>query len=288
MEPPSDEQKSNTGSPIIRWSVSFFCIVLMGLSLAIMFRHDFPDGGTIRRMAGLAMIFLIGLCGMGTIWGNRLSARVLAGIFGALGLFYLVDEWVMAKEPVFSMSRYAKSSNPLHAALFFFLIGFPCLLFALGARRLLMRYAVPALLLFVLYVAGTVSHLFAKLLQLDGWRYFLAYLPMVLVIVLLNAWTLRISLRDRKRGWRIGAANNGSRTYEERLDGTWMSIELRCVSDYREAPLILALPTREDWRQFPTWTQERHGLIMERIRDVLPAKDYTLIESDPLHAEECE
>jgi uncharacterized membrane protein YqjE len=101
MEPPSDEQDFIRVSPIIRWSVSFFCIVLMGLSLLIMIHGDFPDGMTLRRMAGLAMIFLIGLCGMGAIWGKRLSASVLAGIFGALGFFYLVDEWVMVKEPVF-------------------------------------------------------------------------------------------------------------------------------------------------------------------------------------------
>ncbi len=284
MEPPIYEQKSNTGSPIIRWSVGFFCIVLMGLSLLIMIHGDFPDGMTLRRMAGLAMIFLIGLCGMGAIWGNRLSARVLAGIFSVFGLFYLVDEWIMVQGPIFAMSRYAQSSNPLNALRFFLFIGFPCLLFALGGKRLVMRYAVPLLLLWLLHFAGILCHLLAMLLRLDGWRYFLAYLPLHAVILWLTVRSVQVWRRDRKRGWRIGAAGYGSRTYEERLDGTWVSIELRCVSDYRETPLILELPTRDEWRQLPTWTQERHGLIMERIRDVLPAKDYTLIESDPLHA----
>lgn len=288
MEPPPGESEFIKGSAIIRWSVSFFCIVLMVLSLAIVFRHDFPDGGTLRRYVGLTMIFLVGLCGLGAIRGNHLSARVLAGIFGVFGLFYLVDECIMVQGPVFAMSRYAKSSNPLNALRFFSLIGFPCLLFALGGKRLLMRYAVPLLLLWSLHFAGILCHLLALLLRLDGWRYFLAYLPLLAVILWLSARSVQVWRRDRKRGWRIGAAEFGSRTYEERREGAWVGISLRCVSDYREAPLILELPTREEWRKFPAWTEERHGLIRERIREALDAKEYTLRESDSLQASDRE
>ena len=86
--------------------------------------------------------------------------------------------------------------------------------------------------------------------------------------------------RDRKRGWRIGVSDFGGRSYEEHLAGKWVSIDLPCVSDFREPPLQISIPGKKEWQNFPTWTEERHAQILDRILAVLESRERILIDAD--------
>lgn len=290
MEPPSDEPEFIRGSAIIRWSVSFFCLVLIVLGVSIMINQDFheDEGLNLRRITAFAMIILVGLSGLGAIWGSILSARFLALLFGGFGLFYLIDEWVISSESILAANRYASGSNPLNAVLYFLLIALPCLLYAFGCSRLLEKYLVPGCLIFILYAIGAFTYAIAKIFDLRGWQHALVFLPLMLLISWFLARSIRLFFRDRKRGWRIGCAEHISRTYEERIGKKWVSILLRCEGDVREPPLLMRMPTREEWKQFAPWTEDRHPLIMERIRGSLDAQEFILMESDATQALERE
>jgi hypothetical protein len=139
MEPPMNNPQKIEGSPIIRWSVSFFCIVLISIALNVLgfdlFYND--EAIKLRRLTGYVVILLIGLLSLGAIWRISIAARLLAGLFGIFGVFYLIDEWVVSSEPILFAKRYASASNPLNAVLYFLLIAVPCFLYASGFKTLL-------------------------------------------------------------------------------------------------------------------------------------------------------
>jgi hypothetical protein len=284
MEPPMNNPQKIEGSPIIRWSVSFFCIVLISIALNVLgfdlFYND--EAIKLRRLTGYVVILLIGLLSLGAIWRISIAARLLAGLFGIFGVFYLIDEWVVSSEPILFAKRYASASNPLNAVLYFLLIAVPCFLYASGFKTLLEKYLVPGCLIFFLYAAGAFTYAIAKIFNLSGWQYVLVFLPLILLILWLIVQSIWVFYRDRKRGWRIGFVEYGTRTYEERVGKKWVSILLSCESDFREPPLIMRFPGLEDWKRFPTWTEERHALIIERIMDSLNAKEHRFIDADTL------
>ena len=284
MEPPMNKLPKIEGSPIIRWSVSFFCIVLISIVLYVLgFDVVFNvEPIKFRRLTGHVVILIIGLLSLGAIWRISIASRLLAGLLGIFGVFYLIDEWVVSSEPILFAKRYASASNPLNAVLYFLLIAVPCLLYASGFKTLLEKYLVPGCLIFFLYTAGSFTYAIAKIFDLRGWQYVLVFLPLILLMMWLIAQSIWVFFRDRKRGWRIGSAGHGSRTYEERVGKKWVSILLRCESDFREPPLIMSMPGRDEWKQFPTWTEERHPLIMERIMERLDAEEHTFIDADTL------
>lgn len=259
-----EEKRNGRLSKAFRVTVSLLCIILIVMVVCFLKNFANEDELNPKRIIVGAILLLLGFSGLGAIWGNAPSGRILAGLVGVLAVYYFVDVCFLAKESIFSPSTYKSVGNPINATVFLLVIGVPCLLFTVGARRWLASYAETAWFIFFIHVAGNLSHVGAKMLHLSGWWYFLAYLPLAYVVLSMLRQIWHKHVTDRKLGWRTRLRKDGL-TYEELFDGKWVSIPLIFEQDGNGTHMTIYLPTRATLRKLPTWKEDRYEQILERI-----------------------
>lgn len=262
---------------MIRWSLTFFCIVMMVVN-GLVGLSTWGECPLSSSMAFLAIFFIFALC-IAAVWGSWSAKRVLAGLLGLAILYAAVNELFFSAEPFFSTKRFT-NQNPLQVLILLPMLGVPCLLYAIGANKLLERYQLTGCLLFVVFLVITAIHGCAALFDLLGWAHAAAYLPLAVLLIAWGLHSLWCEFRDRRQGWRIGRGEYTSYTYEERIAGQWAVMTLPCISDFRESPVQYAIPEKKAWRSFPTWTEERHALILDRIRTSISSRDVVLIDAE--------
>ena len=110
-----------------------------------------------------------------------------------------------------------------------------------------------------------------------------AAIGLTVAFTVLAAFMIAWGFRDRvidevRRGWRIVHVNGGV-TYEERIEGVWVSIPFEPKSDVRESPIVINVHRPEKWAMYPKWAAERRGEILARVRSELKMPHYVIEEA---------
>ncbi len=94
------------------------------------------------------------------------------------------------------------------------------------------------------------------------------------------------TVRDRRKGWRVGYQGRDSMYYEELMGGQWKRITIDGEMLSGRAHHVINFGSKDQWALHPEWAAGRRSEIIARIKSVFRMPDYEYAGEEVLGVED--